>query len=157
MKNLIFLWAIFSITVSCVGSDTEFLPADISEAREKKLLIHVYKPTSNKITINRTEYLIQEVFTTFKYNSKNDQRINKNFFALSIKIKDLKTNQKGLSVEDSDHSRFINFHCDFCGGLNNDNIVMYYNDISKRNTLDSVKIGFKNYKNHEQLIYLIKK
>ncbi|MBB6371699.1 hypothetical protein [Chryseobacterium shigense] len=151
-KYILFL---FLMVMSCVGSDTEFLPQTVSEARNRGLLIKEYYPTVNKITINKGEYEIVEAFTTFKFNSKKDQTINKNFFAFSIRLKNLKTGKEGLSLEDSDHSQFLDFHCDFCGGINNDNIVLYYDDISKRETLDSVKIGFKDQHRNEKVVYFM--
>lgn len=106
--------------------------------------------------INQTKYLILGSFTTFKYNSKRDQTINKSFFAFIVKLKNLETNEEGLSPEDSDHDKFIDFHCDFCGGINNNNIVLYYNDISKRDSLDSIKIGFKDKNRNERIVYFVK-
>lgn len=156
MKKL-FLIPLFLTLFSCIGSDTEFLPGTISEANSKKLLIKEYRPTYNKVTINQGEYEIVEAFTTFKLNSKNDQTINKSFFAFSVRIKNLKTGEEGLSPEDSDHSEFLDFHCDFCGGINNDNLVLYYDDISKRESLDSIKIGFKDRNRNEKVVYFIQK
>lgn len=152
MKKIILIFISFFIIISCVGSDTEFLPTDILEAKNKNLLIKVYRPTNNKIIINQTEYLIQEAFTTFKYNSKYDKSINKNFFAFSLKLKNLTTNKEGLNSNDND---YINFYCNYCGGINTGNIVMSYKNITQRNTLDSIKIGFKNNDEIEKIIYFI--
>lgn len=153
MKKLILILLLSS--VSCVGPDTEFLPQTISEAKSRRLLIKEYRPTVNKVMINKGEYEIMEAFTTFKFNSKKDQTINKNFFAFSVRLKNIKTGKEGLSLEDSDHDQFIDFYCDFCGGINNDNIVLYYDDISKRKTLDSVKIGFKDRNKNEKVVYFV--
>ena len=151
----IFLIPLFLTLLSCVGSDTEFLPQTISESKSKNLFIKEYRPTENKVTINEGEYEIVEAFSTFKLNSKNDQTINKNFFAFSVRIKNFKTGNVGLSPEDSDHSQFLDFYCDFCGGINNDNLVLYYNDISKRENLDSIKIGFKDRNKNEKVVYFV--
>ncbi|AZA47436.1 hypothetical protein EG346_04220 [Chryseobacterium carnipullorum] len=156
MKKLILI-PLFFVLISCVGSDTEFLPQTISESKSKNLFIKEYKPTENKVTINQGDYEIVEAFTTFKLNSKNDQTINKNFFAFSVRIKNLKTGKAGLSVEDSDHSQFLNFYCDFCGGINNDNVVLYYDDISNRESLNSIKIGFKDGNKNEKVVYFVQK
>ncbi|UWX59480.1 hypothetical protein N0B40_13805 [Chryseobacterium oranimense] len=155
MKKLFLILACLALN-SCVGTDTEFLPHTASEAKSKHLLIKEYLPTENKVIINQGKYEIVEAFTTFKFNSKNDQTINKNFFAFSVRIKNLKTGKAGLSLEDSDHSKFLDFHCDFCGGINNDNLVLYYNDISKRESLDSIKIGFKDKNGNEKIVYFVK-
>jgi len=155
MRKL-FLIPLFLTLLSCVGSDLESLPQTVSESKSKKLLIKEYRPTENKLIINQGEYKIVEAFTTFKLNSKNDQTINKNFFAFSVRIKNLKTGEEGLSLEDSDHDKFIDFYCDFCGGINNDNIVLYYNDINKRDNLDSIKIGFKDKNRKEKIVYFVK-
>lgn len=156
MKKL-FLISLFLILLSCVGSDTEFLPQTISESKSKNLFIKEYRPTENRVTINKGEYEIVEAFSTFKLNSKNDQAINKNFFAFSVRIKNLKTGEIGLSLEDSDHSQFLDFYCDFCGGINNDNLVLYYEDISKRESVDSIKIGFKDRNKNEKIVYFVQK
>ncbi|CEJ68353.1 hypothetical protein BN1195_00636 [Chryseobacterium oranimense G311] len=155
MKKL-FLILLCLVLFCCVGSDTEFLPQTVSEAKSRRLFIKEYLPTENKVIINQGEYQIVEAFTAFKFNSKNDQTINKNFFAFSVRIKNLKTGKAGLSLEDSDHSQFLDFHCDFCGGINNDNLVLYYNDISKRESLDSIKIGFKDKNGNEKIVYFVK-
>ncbi|MCT2407907.1 hypothetical protein NZD88_10185 [Chryseobacterium antibioticum] len=156
MKKL-FLLSLFLTLFACVGSDTEFLPQTVSESKSKNLFIKEYQPTENKVTINQGECEIVEAFTTFKLNSKNDQTINKSFFAFSVRIKNLKTGEAGLALEDSDHSQFLDFYCDFCGGINNDNLVLYYDDISKRESLDSIKIGFKDGNKSEKVVYFVQK
>ena len=156
MKKL-FLIPLFLTLFACVGSDTEFLPQTVSESKSRKLLIKEYRPTENKVIINQGEYEVVEAFTTFKFNSKNDPTINKSFFAFSVRIKNLKTGETGLSPEDSDHSQFLDFHCDFCGGINNNNLVLYYDDISKRESLDSIKIGFKDRNKNEKVVYFVQK
>ncbi|PQA91483.1 hypothetical protein B0A69_16845 [Chryseobacterium shigense] len=156
MKKL-FLISLFLTLFACVGSDTEFLPQTVSESKSRKLLIKEYRPTENKVIINQGEYEIVEAFTTFKFNSKKDQTINKSFFAFSVRIKNLKTGKIGLSSEDSDHSQFLNFYCNFCGGINNDNLVLYYDDISKRESLDSIRIGFKDRNKNEKVVYFVQK
>jgi hypothetical protein len=156
MKKL-FIIPLFLTLFSCVGSDLESLPQTVSESKSKKLFIKEYRPTENKVIINQGEYKIVEAFTTFKLNSKNDQTINKNFFAFSVRIKNLKTGKEGLALEDSDHSQFLHFYCDFCGGINNDNIVLDYKDINKRESLDSIKIGFKDRNKNEKVVYFVRK
>lgn len=155
MKKLFFI-SLFLTLFACVGSDTEFLPQTVSESKSRKLLIKEYRPTENRVMINQGEYEIVEAFTTFKLNSKKDRTINKNFFVFSVRIKNLKTGEEGLSLEDSDHDKFIYFHCDFCGSINSNNIVLHYDDISKRNNLDSIKIGFKDKNRNEKIVYFVK-
>lgn len=157
MKKIFFIILFFGI-ISCIGSDTEYLPASMSESKNKGLLIKVYQPTKNKITINNTEYIIEEAFTTFKLNSKKDQTINKSFFAFSIQLRSLKTHEEGLSPEDMMHyTEYINFNCNLCAGIDTDHIIMYYDDIRKRDKLDSIKIGFTNHNKQEEVIYFIQK
>ncbi|AKK73124.1 hypothetical protein OK18_11320 [Chryseobacterium gallinarum] len=151
MKKSLFI--ILIIFFSCVDSNTEFLPKNISEAVKEKLLIAEYKPNTSNIKINENEYIIEEAFTTFKYISKNNKNINKNFFAFVLKIKDIKSNNVGLSLNDQmDYDKYINFYCDNCGGIDSDNIVVIYNNLKTLKTLDTIKIGFKDKLNKEKLI-----
>lgn len=157
MKKL-FLISLFLTLFACVGSDTEFLPQTILEARKRNLLIKDYDPSKREVTINQTKYLILESFTTFKYNSKRDQTINKSFFAFIVKLKNLETNEEFLSeAEAFDYTKFINFYCDMCAGLDTDNIALYYDEISKRESLDSIKIGFKDRNKNEKVVYFVQK
>lgn len=154
MKKLIPALLFLSMS-SCVGSDMESLPQHISEAKSKGLFVKEYHPTEKKIRINQGEYEILEAFTTFKLNSKKDPTINKSFFAFNIRIKNIRTGKEGLAVEDSNHDQFLDFYCDFCGGLINDNISLHYNDISQRESLDSIKIGFKDSNGKEEVVYFV--
>lgn len=157
MKSLMYLFC-SCFMMSCVGSDTEFLPGNLSEAMQKDLLIKEYVPNKDTVNINHTKYVIIESFTTFKFNSKHDQTINKNFFAFIVRLKNLETNEEFLSDADAlQYSTFINFHCNQCAGLDTHNIVLYYNDISQREKLDRIQIDFKDYQNMEQKVYFIKK
>lgn len=156
MKKYLFI--VLIIFFSCVGSDTEFLPQNISEAKKEKLLIAEYNPNTIKIKIDETEYVIEEAFTAFKYISKNNKNINKNFFAFILKIKNIKNNNAGLSTNDQIYyNKFINFYCDNCGGIDSDNIVLIYNDLKDIKTLDTIKIGFRDNLNKEKLIIFDRK
>ncbi|MEG0925761.1 hypothetical protein [Chryseobacterium sp.] len=156
-KELILMFLLLFV-ISCVGSDTEFLPQNISEAKNEKLLISEYKPNTNNIKINETEYVIEEAFTTFKYISKSNKNINKNFFAFILKIKNIKSNNSGISSNDQVYyNKFVNFYCDNCGGIDSDNIVLIYNDLKTLKTLDTIKISFKDNLNKEKLIIFDKK
>lgn len=144
--------------ISCVGPNTEFIPQNISEAQKEKLLIAEYRPSTIDIKINETPYVIEEAFTTYKYISKNNKKINKNFFAFILKIKDIKSYDVGLRANDQIHyDKFINFYCDNCGGIDSDNIVLIYNDLNLLKTLDTINIGFKDNLNNEKLIFFHKK
>ncbi|RMZ59585.1 hypothetical protein D1632_08110 [Chryseobacterium nematophagum] len=117
MKKLILMFALLCI-ISCIGSDTEFLPQNILEAKKEKLLIAEYKPTTINIKIDETDYVIEEAFTAFKYIAKNNKNINKNFFAFILKIRNIKNDDIGLSDSDPiNYNKFINFYGDNCGEL----------------------------------------
>lgn len=139
---------------SCVGSDTTFLPDTIEKAKNDKLLIHIYRPSQRIVTINNSEYYLEDAFTTFKFNSKKDLTINKNFFAFIVKLKNLKTGEKMLAVED-DHYQFINYYSD-TGGIHDSNVSIDYDDISLREKLDTITIGFKNHLKKETTVKFIK-
>lgn len=138
---------------SCVGSDLTSLPSTIEQAKNDKLLIHIYRPSQRIVTINNSEYYLEDAFTTFKFNSKKDLTINKNFFAFIVKLKNLKTGEKMLT--ENDHYQFINYYSD-TGGIHDSNVSIDYDDISLRNKLDTISMGFKDHQKKETTIKFIK-
>ena len=155
MKILKFL--LLSTTLflySCVGSDTTFLPNTIEEAKNDKLLIHIYRPSQRIVTINNSEYYLEDAFTTFKFNSKKDLTINKNFFAFIVKLKNLKTGEKMLAMQD-DYGQFINFYADN-GGIHDSNLSIDYDDINLREKLDTISMGFRNHLKQETIVKFTK-
>lgn len=154
MKILKFL--LLSTTLflySCVGSDTTFLPNTIEEAKNDKLLIHIYRPSQRIVTINNSKYYLEDAFTTFKFNSKKDLTINKNFFAFIVKLKNLKTGEKMLTEDD--HYQFINYYSD-TGGIHDSNVSIDYDDINLREKLDTISMGFRNHLKQETLVKFTK-
>ncbi|MCA6065704.1 hypothetical protein JI747_000855 [Chryseobacterium sp. RG1] len=154
MKILKFL--LLSTTLflcSCVGSDLTSLPNTIEEAKNDKLLIHIYRPSQRIVTINNSEYYLEDAFTTFKFNSKKDLTINKNFFAFIVKLKNLKTGEKMLTEDD--HYQFINYYSD-TGGIHDSNVSIDYDDINLREKLDTISMGFRNHLKQETIIKFTK-
>lgn len=139
---------------SCVGSDLTSLPSTIEQAKNDKLLIHIYRPSQRSIIINNSKYYLEDSFTTFKFNSKRDLTINKNFFAFIIKLKNIKTGEKMLAMED-DYGQFINFYSDN-GGIHDSSLSLNYDDISITDKLDTITIGFKNHLKKETPVKFIK-
>ncbi|MPS66126.1 MAG: hypothetical protein DI622_14275 [Chryseobacterium sp.] len=152
LKFLLLSTALF--LYSCVGSDLTSLPSTIEEAKNDKLLIHIYRPSQRCVIINNSKYYLEDAFTTFKFNSKRDLTINKNFFSFIIKLKNIKTGEKMLAMED-DYGQFINFHADN-GGIHDSNLSLNYDDISLREKLDTITIGFKNRLKKETPVKFIK-
>lgn len=138
---------------SCVGSDLTSLPSTIEQAKNDKLLIHIYRPSQRIVTINNSEYYLEDAFTTFKFNSKKDLTINKNFFAFIVKLKNLKTGENMLT--ENDHYQFINYYSDK-GGIHDSNVSIDYDDISQRDKLDTISMGFKDHQKKETTIKFIK-
>lgn len=156
MKKLLFI--ILITFFSCVGSDTTFLPHNITEARKQNLLVTEFNPTKKSININNSKYSIEQAFTTTKFNSKNDRRINANFFAFVLVIKNLETGAYGLDFNNQiNYDQFIKFDCKTCGGIVSDNIVITYDNFNDRKKLDSVKIGFIDSSKKEEIIVFTKK
>jgi hypothetical protein len=155
MKILKFLLLSTALFVcSCVGSDLTSLPSTIEQAKNDKLLIHIYRPSQRIVTINNSEYYLEDAFTTFKFNSKKDLTINKNFFAFIVKLKNLKTGEKMLAMQD-DYGQFINFHADN-GGIHDSNLSIDYDDINLREKLDTISMGFKNHLKQETIVKFTK-
>lgn len=142
---------------SCVGSDTAYLPQNILEAKNQNLLINIYKPSESKVRIDKTDYLIKESFSTFKYDSKNNMSINKSYYAFILKLENVETKVKGLSLNDGiNYQKFIDSHCDKCMGLDSNNIVFLYDDITKRNKIDSIKINFTDMNGNARTVLFTK-
>lgn len=147
----------FLILISCVGSDTSFLPNTIEKAKNDKLLINIYEPSLRKIKINDTSYFLEDAFTTFKYNSTKDLTINKNFFAFILQLKNIKTGENTISSDNYiNYTDYINFKNDQ-GGIHDSTLGIVYDDISKRNGLDTIIISFKDHSKKEVEVKFIKK
>lgn len=156
MKKSLFI--VLITFLSCVGSDTAFLPQNIFEAKKNNLLVAEFNPSNKIITINKSQYSIEQVFTTTKFNSKNDKRINTNFFAFVLVIKNLETGKYGLDFNNQlNYDQFIKFNCKTCVGIIDDNIVITYGNFKDRQELDSVKIGFVNDTKMEEIIIFTRK
>lgn len=154
MKILKFLFLSTALFLcSCVGSDLTSLPSTIEQAKNDKLLIHIYRPSQRIVTINNSEYYLEDAFTTFKFNSKKDLTINKNFFAFIVKLKNLKTGEKMLA--ENDHYQFINYYSD-TGGIHDSNVSIDYDDISLRDKLDTISMGFRNHLKQETIVKFTK-
>lgn len=152
-----FLCLLLLALQSCVGSDTTFLPDTLDQAKREGLLINIFEPSLRTVKINKTEYFLENAYTSFKFNSKNDLRINKNFFAFIIKLKNVKTGEQELSTEDFiDYPKYINFNSDQ-GGIHDSHLSIIYEDISKRKNLDTITIGFNDFSGKETKIKFIKK
>lgn len=156
IKIIVTVWVIMNI-LSCVGSDIAFLPNNVSEARHDKLLIYEYVPDHKIILINKTKYQILESFTTFKFNSTNDKTVNKNFFSFVIVLKQLKTGDIELTFEDYlNYAHFIKFDCGMCGGIVGRNLTINYSDISKAQSLDSIRITFIDNLGNEDTVLFVR-
>jgi len=156
MKKALFI-SLF-LFFSCIGKDTAFLPNNIGEARRKQLLISEFSPSNKIVIVDKSRYLIEQAFTTAKFNSKRDNSINTNFFAFVLVIKSLETGAYGLDLNDAVHyDQFIKFPCETCGGIVDHKIVIYYDKFKDREKLDSVKISFIAEKKEEQTIIFAKK
>src|SRR5690606_14181530 len=115
----------------------------ITEAKSQNLLISEYNPSTKSVIIGSSRYLIEQAFTTSKFNSKRDNSINPNFFAFAVVIKSLKTGAYGLELNDGVHyDQFIKFPCEFCGGIVDQKLVIHYDTFKDSKKLDSVKISF---------------
>ncbi len=152
------LFISFFLFFSCIGKDTAFLPNDIGEARSKQLLISEFSPSNKILTVDKSRYLIEQAFTTTKFNSKRDNNINTNFFAFVLVIKSLQTGAYGLDLNDAIHyDQFIKFPCETCGGIVDHKIVLNYDNFQDREKLDSVKISFISENNEKQAVIFVRK
>ena len=155
LKKIILFSLSFLILFSCVGSDTAFLPTSITEAKKENLLINIYKPSEKVVKIYNQEFLINEAFTTSKHMFKNDKRINENFFAFIFKLVNSKTGKEIEYQNDFDELKYINFYSENSGIIDS-NLAIYYEDLTLKNKLDTIKIGFIDYKKNEKVILFIK-
>jgi hypothetical protein len=155
MNNYLSL-IILILFVSCVGSDTTFLPDSIREAKEQKILINTYKPSLNEITINKEKYTIKDCFTSFKFISTTNKNLNEKFFAFIFKLKNVKTGAEfEFENENSNFYDYINFYSKN-GGIHESNLSIYYEDLDLIDKLDTIKIGFKDNLKNEQIVFFIK-
>lgn len=156
MKNFILAIVILSF-LSCVGSDTSYFPQNISEARKRNLLIAEFESSTKLVYVNKTQYSLEEVFLTSKFNSKKDKTINQNIFALVVVIRNLNTGEYGLSAQDySNFEKYIKFNCKTCGGIIDNNIVLLYEDLRNSNKVDSAKILIIKNKDNRQIVKFTK-
>lgn len=150
--RLVYFFSLFLL--SCVGSDTSWLPESIDEAKNQNLLIHIYRPTQTKVNVDGTDFILENGFTAFKNISKNDNRKNENFFAFIIKSKNAETG-KGIESIGGNPYDYINFHSKD-GGIHESQLGITYDDISIRDKLDSIQIGFLDSKKVEHVVYFVK-
>ena len=143
------------VLFSCVGTDTAWFPDNIEEAKKDNLLINVYLPSQKKIDINGETYILENSFTCFKHMNSNDKKINESFFAFIIEGKNSKT---GKNIESGNNLilDYVNFYSQQ-GGIHDSQLGITYDDISMREDLDTIKIGFLNAEKMEQTIYFTKK
>lgn len=147
---------ILILFVSCVGSDTAFLPDTIREAKEHKLLINVYKASLDIVIIDKEKYNIEDCFTSFKFISTNDKNINENFFAFIFKLKNVKTGEEFEREKGKPNFYdYISFYSEK-GGIQDGNLSIYYDDIKLKDKLDTIKIGFKDNLKKEQIVLFVK-
>jgi hypothetical protein len=142
------------VLFSCVGTDTAWLPDNIEEAKKDNLLINVYSPSQKKIDINGETYILENSFTSFKHVNSNDKKINESYFAFIIEGKNSKT---GKNIESGNNLiiDYVNFYSQQ-GGIHDSQLGITYEDISMREDLDTIKIGFLNAEKMEQTIYFTK-
>lgn len=152
------LFISFFLFFSCIGKDTAFLPNNIGEARSKQLLISEFSPSNKIVIVGKSRYLIEEAFTTTKFNSKRDSSINNNFFSFVLVIKSLETGAYGLDTNDAVlYDQFIKFPCQNCGGIVDHKVVINYENFQDREKLDSVKISFISENNEKQAVFFVRK
>lgn len=140
---------------SCVGSDTSFIPQTIAEAKADKLLFDIYKPNKKKVIVNDTEYIIAEAFTSTRFNSKRDKRLNKNAFDFIFKLKNFKTGKEFEYDFNDDFYEYINFYSKN-GGIHSSNLSINYNNYGVRSKLDTIKIGFLDHSKNEDTVIFVK-
>lgn len=143
---------------ACVGSDTSFLPQTIKESRDNKLLINVYSYSDRIITINNESFEILEVWSTFKFERKYSNKINNNFFAIRISLKNIKT---GKIEPPLDYSAFVKSFCRNCSfngiGIIDSMLSIIYQDVKLKDEINSFEIAFIDDKRNEKIVVFNKK
>lgn len=139
--------------LSCVGSDTSFLPQTIKESKENKLLINIYSASDKFIRVNNESFEIIEVWSTYKFERKYSNTINNNFFAIRLCLKNVKTGKIEPPLE---YSSFIKSYCNDCSyngiGINDSMLSIIYQDVKLKNKINSFKIGFIDEKKKEKIV-----
>ncbi|WP_027387797.1 hypothetical protein [Chryseobacterium gregarium] len=155
IKYILFYISSLSVLISCAGSDTSFLPQTIAEAKAGRLLFDIYKPDKKTVLVNNTEYIIDEAFTSTKFNSKRDKTFNKNVFNFIFKLKNSKTGKEFEYDFKDDFYDYINFYSEN-GGIESSNLSIDYGNYAVRNKLDTIKIGFSDHSKNENIITFVK-
>ena len=156
MKTKTLLYLIINIIFfSCVGPDYTSLPQSIKDAKKYNLLYDIYLPNKKSVMINETEYIINDAFTTTKFNSTKDKTINKNVFTFVFKLKNSKTGEKFEYDCDVNWNDYINFNSEN-GGIHDSNLSISYKDSEIRNKLDTIKIGFLDNRKIENTVIFTK-
>jgi hypothetical protein len=156
MKTKILLILIsIQLLISCVGSDNISLPQSITEAKKDNLLFDIYEPNKKSVLINETEYIIDEAFTSTKFNSTKDKTMNKDVFVFICKLKNIKTGKKFEYDCDYNYNEYINFNSKY-GGIHDSNLGISYGNSKLRNKLDTIKIGFINNRKEENTVEFTK-
>jgi hypothetical protein len=153
-KTLLFL-IINIILFSCAGPDYTSLPQNIKDAKKDNLLYDIYLPNKKSVMINETEYIINDAFTTTKFNSTKDKTINKNVFTFVFKLKNSKTGEKFEYDCDVNWNDYINFNSEN-GGIHDSNLSISYKDSEIRKKLDTIKIGFLDNRKIENTVIFTK-
>ena len=89
MKNL-FLLIIFVFNFSCMKDTFIVNPRSVKEAKETNAFIKEFVGDNSTISINNKEYFIEEVYLTYKIDSKN---VYKQAVNLVFKLKDKRTKE----------------------------------------------------------------
>ena len=160
MKKILFIMFVYSF-VSCDNffgiSDYSSPATDIAEAKNNNLLINTYQPSIDKIHIGNEEYLIIEAWTSYRFKTKNEKKINKSFYDFQVKLKNTTLNKNGLSFKViSNYRKYLKFYDnngDLTNGLiTNDNINLINEEKEEKNKFDKITIGFTDYKNEEVFV-----
>jgi len=153
--KILLILIIINLFISCVGPDYTSLPQSINDAKKDNLLFDIYEPNKKSVLINEKEYVIEEAFTSTKFNSTKDKTINKNVFVFICKLKNAKTGKKFEYDCDYDFNEYINFNSKF-GGIHESNLGISYENSKLRNKLDTIKIGFINSLKEENTVIFTK-
>ena len=89
MKNL-FLLIILVFNFSCMKDTFIVNPRSVKEAKETNAFIKEFLGDNSMISINNKEYFIEEVYLTYKIDSKN---VYKQAVNLVFKLKDKRTKE----------------------------------------------------------------
>ena len=162
MKKLILLLLLLPLS-SCNGifgvSDYAGAVESIIDAKEFELLKNVYIPSKNIIIINSEEYEIKQAWTSYRFKTRNSDKINRDVYDFLVIIKNTKTKEFGLSSKTtSGYSDYIKFYCKECisqGGIETDKLCIQFNSKKTPKSPDSIRIGFIS--RHKEDIIVFKK